>query len=181
MKHRLLNLGLVGLLAGAGLAPGAYQGRADHDLDSYSDAELIKDLTAELDDIEVGDGGQLEPDGEYALEELRSAILFALSDDGDDAAERDIDFTDLEDEADEAGTTLEDVVDAALARADELALRAEPRVRRASVSDTPRFRYASTSLAVQSRDQKGFTTTSVAIRQTVVLTVSTIRRVAKRS
>ena len=171
-RHRLFSMGLVALLTGAGLAPGRFWVRQDHDLDSYSDAQLTRDLDAELDDIEVGDGGQLQPDGEYPLAELKRDILDALSDDGDDADESEIDLTDLEAEATEAGTTLEDVVDAALERADELAAARSPSVQ---------FQYASFSLMPQSRDQKGFTTTSMAIKQTVVLTIATIRRTPKRS
>jgi hypothetical protein len=171
-KRRLFTVGLVVLLAGSGRAPGTAPVGPDHDLDTYTDAQLTADLDAELDDIEVGDGGTLQPDGEYPLDELRGDILEALSDDGDDADESDVDYADLEDEASEAGTTLEDVVDAALARADQLAAAGSPSVR---------YHYAGFSLAAQSRNQKGFTKTSVAIHETVVLTIATIRRAPRKS
>ena len=187
MRNRLLKLGCVVLLGGAGLALGRFQVRADHDLDSYSDAQLEADLIAELDDIEVGDGGNLEPDGEYALGALRSAILNALHDDGDDASESEIDYPDLVDEMSEAGTTMGAVVDEALAEADEMALQDGRRSRILAAGGLGgetrgyRIHLASFSTRPQSLNQRGFTTTSVAIQQTVVATVAAIRRAPRRS
>ncbi len=187
MLNRLVKLGCVVLLGGAGLALGRSPVRADHDLDSYSDEQLEADLIAELDDIEVGDGGQFEPDGEYALGGLRGAIFSALHDDGDDASESDIDFADLVDEMTEAGTTVGAVVDEALAEADELAGRDGPRSRILLVGrpwgESPglRFRLAGLSARPQSLNQRGFTATSVAIKQTVVVTIAAVRSAPRRS
>lgn len=187
MRNRLLKLGCVVLLAGAGLALGRFQVRADHDLDSYSDEQLEAYLLAELDDIEAGHGGNLQPDGEYALGSLRSAIFNALQDGGDDEGESEIDFADLVEEMSEAETSVGDVVDEALAEADELAGRNGP-CSRLLVQGRPggdaralQFRLAGSSSRPQSLNQRGFTTTSVAIRQTVVVTVAAVRRAPRRS
>lgn len=119
MANRLVKLGLVVLTAGVALALAQSRVQATDDLDSYSDEQLQRDLTDELDDIYA----QVDADGEYDLDVLRTAILDALGDDGDEGYEEEIDLADLNQEMEEAGTTLEDVVDEALARADELALR----------------------------------------------------------
>jgi hypothetical protein len=120
MSNRLFTLSVVVLAAGLGLALVQSRVQAVHDLDSYSDEQLQRDLSDELDDIYA----QLEdPDGEYDLDVLRTAILDALGDDGDEGYEQEIDLADLNAEMEEAGTTLGDVVDEALARADELASR----------------------------------------------------------
>lgn len=90
---------------GLWMSPVAY---AQHDLDSLSDAELRKELLAELDDVD-----QLpdEEEGELDTEaELVDAFMNALQDTGDDAAESELDFADLEAEMEEAGTSIEDVV-----------------------------------------------------------------------
>jgi hypothetical protein len=187
LRNRLLKLGCVVLLGGAGLALGRSPVRADHDLDSYTDEQLEADLLAELDDIEVGDGGQFEPDGEYALGELRGAIINALQDGGDDESESDIDFADLVDEMSEAGTTVGAVVDEALAEADEMALQDGLRSRilveggLGGESRRYRFHLAGFSTRPQSLNQRGFTATSVAIKQTVVVTIAMVRRTPRRS
>lgn len=187
MRNRLLSLGCVVLLGGAGLALGRSPVRPDHDLDSYSDEQLEAGLFAELDDIEVGDGGQFEPDGEYALGELRGAIINALHDDGDDESESDIDFADLVDEMSEAGTTVGAVVDEALAEADELAGRNGPRSgillvgRPGGDSRGYPIHLAGFSTRPQSLNQRGFTATTVAIKQTVVVTIAAVRRAPRRS
>jgi hypothetical protein len=119
MSRHLFRLSLVVLLAGVALPLTPSRVRAARDLDSYSDAQLERDLAAELDDIY----SQLEPDEEYPLDELHGAIMEALSDQGDedDAEEAEIDEADLEGEMEEDGTTLEDVVHTALLEADEMA------------------------------------------------------------
>lgn len=124
MLYRLQRLALATCVAGAGLAAVVPRLRPTHDLDSYTDAQLKRDLDDELDDIyqKLGD-----PDGEYDLTDLKEDILAALGDDGDEGNEDDIDLADLNDEMSEAGTTLEDVVDDALAKADELSLRPQDR------------------------------------------------------
>jgi hypothetical protein len=74
------------------------------DLDLLDDATLQRDLEAELDDIYA----DFDPNGQFPLEELKAAMLEALSDDGDEDME-------------EADTTIEDVLDMALAEADAIA------------------------------------------------------------
>ena len=88
MSHRILNLSAVFILAGAGLAFVQLPVQAMHDLDLYKEARLQKDLNDELDDILVSEGGQMEPDASYSIEELRTAILGALSDQGDEGLEK---------------------------------------------------------------------------------------------
>ncbi len=48
---RLRQLALVACFAGIGLMAAKSRVRSPHDLDSYSDAQLMRDLTDELDDI----------------------------------------------------------------------------------------------------------------------------------
>lgn len=125
MSHRKLNLSAVFLLAGASLAFVQLPVQAMHDLDLYKEVRLQKALYDELDDILVSKGGQMEPDALYSIEELRTAILDALSDDGDEGLENEIDRADLEMEMEEAKTTVEDVLDEALAEADLIASQSE--------------------------------------------------------
>lgn len=121
MSHRILNLSAVFILAGAGLAFVQLPVQAMHDLDLYEEARLQQDLVDELDDILVSEGGQMEPDTLYSIEELRAAILDALSNEGDEGLENEIDRADLDMEMEEADTTVEDVLDEALAEADLIA------------------------------------------------------------
>jgi hypothetical protein len=82
---------------------------AEHDLDALGDAELRRELMSELDDVD-----QLpdEEEGELDTEaELIAAFTDALQDSGDDAAESELDFADLEAEMEEAGTSIGDVVE----------------------------------------------------------------------
>ncbi|MEO8139009.1 MAG: hypothetical protein ABI742_05145 [Gemmatimonadota bacterium] len=165
MSHRLQRLALVVCLAGAGLAAAGARFRSPHgphDLDSYSDAQLKRDLDDELDDIyaELGDA-----DGEYNLDVLKEDILAALGDDGDSGYEDEIDYADLEDEMKEDGTTLEDVVDDALAKADELGSAGAP---------VSLFHYASFSATAQKRDKS--TTAAIAVRETERAIIFNIRR-----
>lgn len=172
MWNRAVKLGLVVLLAGAGLALGEFRVRPDHELDDYSDAQLGEYLNAELDDIEVSDGGQFAPDDDYSLTELQGAILQALHDDGDDGDEDNIDFADLEDEMDEAGTTLPACIHNALILADEMSLR--------EGSPSYTFQNAGFSLVAQSRKTNGFATTSVAIARAVPAMIADIDRVRRK-
>jgi hypothetical protein len=168
MSNRLLKLSVVVLVAGLGLALVQSRVQAEHDLDSYPDSILERDLSDELDDIYA----QLDdPDGEYDLDSLKSDILNALGDDGDegDEEEMEIDLADLNQEMDEAGTTVDSVVDEALARADELASR------RGSPSWTiVQATFSGLSLNAQSRDRR--TKPRVAIDQTVKTVRVYIRR-----
>jgi hypothetical protein len=118
MRHRLQTWSVVVLLAGAGLtlAQLPVAGQSD-DLDALSPATLDRDLQAELDDIYES----LPPDRLDSLDDLMDHIIDALSDEGDDRTEQDIDEENLEAEMEEAGTSLEDVVEAALQQADLLA------------------------------------------------------------
>jgi hypothetical protein len=168
MSNRLLKLSVVVLVAGLGLALVQSRVQAEHDLDSYPDSILERDLSDELDDIYA----QLDdPDGEYDLDSLKADILNALGDEGDegDEEEMEIDLADLNQEMDEAGTTVDSVVDEALARADELASR------RGSPSWTiVQATFSGLSLNAQSRDRR--TKPRVAIDQTVKTVRVYIRR-----
>jgi hypothetical protein len=169
-------LALVACLAGAGLAVAGGRARGPHDLDSYTDAQLKRDLDAELDDIykKLGD-----PNGEYNLDALKTDILEALDDNGE-GAEDEIDIADLNDEMTEAGTTLEDVVDDALAKADELSYRqASPAWRILPAGYSPhdlrlRFRAAGFTTVAQKRDKAA--QASVAVRETERAIIYNIRR-----
>ena len=125
MLHRILNLRAISLLAGAALAFVQLPAQAIHDLDLYEKAQLQEDLVDELDDILVSEGGQMEPDTPYDIEELRAAILDALSDRGDEGLENEIDRADLDKEMEEAKTNVEAVLDEALAEADLAASESE--------------------------------------------------------
>jgi hypothetical protein len=163
MHRYLLRLTLVVLLATAALPLTPSRVRAANDLDSFSDAQLERDLADELDDVY----SQLDPDEEYSLEELHDAIMEALSDDGDeeDAEEEEIDEEDLEGEMEEDGTTLEDVVQAALLRADEMASWTGP----ASSSDGLR------TVAQDRNRRNGFSKPQTANQQVLRGILSTIR------
>ena len=176
MSNRVVSIGLFVFLAGAGLALTRLPERRTHDLDSYTDQQLRQDLIAELDDIDF------PLDEQESLKDLHTAIIEALSDDGDDASEDDIDFEDLVDEMEEDGTTVEAVVDEALARADELAMGNRGPDGALSWSNaaqaaTPLILPVSYSAILQSRNvRRGFTTTRVAIAQTTNLLVADIRK-----
>ncbi len=167
MSNRLVKLSLIVLVAGVGLALVQSRAQATRDLDSYSDEQLERDLSDELDDIaQMGDS-----DGEYDLDVLKDDILIALGDEGDEGDEEEIDLADLNEEMAEAGTTLEDAVDEALARADELASR------RGSPSWTifqARSSVNGLGLNAQSRDRR--TKPRVAIDQTARTVRAYIRK-----
>jgi len=85
------------------------------DLDTFTAAQLDRDLEAELDDIYDGH----DPDAAVDLDEVRQEVMFALSDEGDDdGIESEIDFEDLEAEMNEDHTTVAAVVTDALQSAD---------------------------------------------------------------
>ena len=106
------------------------------DLDLLDDATLQRDLEAELDDIYA----DFDPNGEFPLEELKAAMLEALSDGGDEGVEDEIDFEDLEADMEEADTTIEDVLDMALAEADAIASSRAADVVDRSSRPQPKFR-----------------------------------------
>ncbi len=170
MSNRLFKLTLVVLLAGSGLALVQFRVQAAHDLDRYTDEQLQEYLFAELDDM-----SQFEsPDEQYDIDELRSAILTALSDEGDedDEGEQQIDRADLVEEMNEAETTVEDVVDEALARADELASRTgSPSWTIVQVSSPN----VGLSPNAQDRNQSGHTTARVAITEVESKIISNVR------
>lgn len=85
------------------------------DLDTYTPAQLDRDLRAELDDIYEGH----DPDADVDFQEVHDEVMEALSDANDDESESEIDFADLEEEMSEINTTVEKVVTAALRRADQ--------------------------------------------------------------
>jgi hypothetical protein len=163
MPRHLFRLSLVFLLAGLALPLTTSRVRAARDLDSYSDAQLERDLADELDDVY----SQLDPDEEFSLDELHGAIMEALSDQGDedDAEEEEIDEEDLEGEMEEDGTTLEDVVHKALLEADEMASW------RGSSSSS-----SGLATAAQDRNRRnGFSKPKVANQQVLRDLMSTIR------
>ena len=122
MHGRLLRLGLVVVLTGSGLVLGAQSDTID-DLDRLTPAQLEQEIIDELDDLfaELG----LNPNGLYADDRLEEAILLALSDEGDDDNEDDVDYDELEEEMEEAGTSVEDVVAGAVEEADRITYRHE--------------------------------------------------------
>lgn len=79
------------------------------DLDGMSDAQLLRDLIDEIDDILEGH----DPD-EIVDEDTVGEVLDALGDDDDTGAESEIDFADLVAEMNEVQTTVQDVVEGAL-------------------------------------------------------------------
>lgn len=88
------------------------------DLDAMSDAELSKDLQAELDEV-----FKHHQAGETAdLATVQGAIIQALSDEGDEGDEDEISFADLEAEMHEDDTDVADVIHDALAPLDQAAL-----------------------------------------------------------
>lgn len=115
---RTLIRGLA-LLAGclALIAPGAAGAQDEDDLDLLSDEEIAAALYAELDDVYES----LEPEEVYSVSVLYQAIMYALSDAGDDEEGEDIiDLEELNEEMSEAGDSLGHVVSGALQTADQV-------------------------------------------------------------
>ena len=101
---RLLRSTAAALVAAACLVvlqPRVYS--QGHELDEYTDEELMEDLTDEVDDIldVFDDDEQLVP-----VATLRTLLSDAFSDDGDDADEQDISYADLVEEVAEVGRTM---------------------------------------------------------------------------
>ena len=169
MLNRLVRIGVVMLVAGAGLALSRGTTRRSHDLDSYTDAQLERDLRAELDDL-LAPEGDLDPNKAYPVAELEEHIMDALSDEGDDdEAEEEIDFEDLTDEMAEAGTTTEACITEAVNLADEF-----------SSAETSRteslFRNASFDPSMQGRKRNGFATSRTAIDRSVRAIIVDVRK-----
>jgi hypothetical protein len=78
------------------------------DLDSFSDARLLRDLQDELDDILEGH----DPNEDVSPDELYDEVMLSVGDEGDeqDPEESEISLADLEAEMEEADTCVEDVV-----------------------------------------------------------------------
>ncbi|MFN8574477.1 MAG: hypothetical protein U0132_20665 [Gemmatimonadaceae bacterium] len=173
LPTRIVAVGLATFLAATGLALTRGHPRGSHELDGYSDERLRHDFEAEFHEI------AFPPDAQESLSDLKTAILDALADADDDDSESDIDFQDVEDEMEEAGTTVDAVVDEALAAADELAARSPAHGWQYAVGE-PAPMPAQQPLfipAMQSRNiRRGFTTTRVALRQTTNLLVVNIRK-----
>ena len=171
MSNRLFNLSAIILLAGAGLAYAQCPVPAKHDLDLYSEEQLKADLYDELDDILVGQGGQMQPNGQYSIGALRAAILYALSDQGDTGLETEIDWCDLELEMEEAKptTTVEEVLDDALAEVNANASQSE-----ISSRNFTRVNFTNDSLLyVQSENQRS--TPNAAIPTFITRLIAKIR------
>lgn len=110
MLTRVLSLIVPVLVVGASLESNALSARDHiHDLDGFSDAQLLQDLIDEIDDILQG-----HDPNEIVDEDTVGDVIDALEDDGDTGAEAEIDFADLEAEMDEANTSVEAVVVGAL-------------------------------------------------------------------
>jgi len=171
MTDRFLKLGAVVFLAGAGLAlvPAPVRAQATHDLDTYSYEALVRDLTDEL------ETAGLDLDTEYSLDELKSAIMDALSQDFVDPAGDDesaITAADLEAEMAEAHTTLGQVVDAALARADELSIR-----RGSAAGTMVQIKWPLDSVSSEcGRNERGCATPRAAYGQVAPATARTIKQ-----
>lgn len=106
----VLTLIVTVLLVGAGPESNALSARNQiTDLDRMSDAQLLRDLIDEIDDILEDDDPNEIVDGETVAD-----VLDALDDDGDTGDESEIDFADLVAEMDEVQTTVQSVVEGAL-------------------------------------------------------------------
>jgi hypothetical protein len=168
MVTRLVRIGVVVLLAGAGLALTRGDARRSHDLDSYTDAQLEEDLRAELDDLFEPDG-ELDPNKAYPVAELEEAILDALHDEGDDEEEDDVDFQDIVDEMSEAETTPDACIEEAVGLADEFSSAATP----SRDGSESLFRYASLA---QGRKRNGFATSRTAVDRSVRAIIVDVRK-----
>jgi hypothetical protein len=110
MLTRVLVLIVPVLLVNASLETIALSARGQiTDLDGLSEAQLLRDLIDEIDDILDG-----HDPNEVVDEDTVAEVVEALEDDGDSGAEAEIDFEDLVAEMNEAQTTVQDVVEGAL-------------------------------------------------------------------
>lgn len=114
---RLISPNALALCAAcvALLLPGASGAQDDIDLDELPPQQLDYLLHAELDDVYE----RLDSNSLYKLNVLVDAIMYALSDHGDDDDEQTIDIEDLIEETNEAGVTLRAIVIYAVRSADE--------------------------------------------------------------
>lgn len=126
---RSLSLFSTALLAGLLLLPAQSLAQDDpvYDLDMLNAQQLDGLLNAEIDDIFE----QLDQNASYSVEEVAGAIMYALSDEGDNGNENYIDFDELEAEMAEIDSSVADEVYAAVSEADDYAAR--PGVQPASV------------------------------------------------
>jgi hypothetical protein len=194
MPNKYLNTGLLALfVAGAAVAAPA-RGRVPrprttphHDLNRYSDQQLMRDLNAELQPLY-----QLDPaSAEEPLETLKHDIMQVLKDDSDtEGPASEVDFGDLEAEVEEVNQatgshlSVEDVVEAGLERADELSLRApvrNPRVLEANIFGLPPalMGIVGNPFLGQGRQRDNEAKTSVAVEQVAVQIFCTVRKVPK--
>jgi len=116
--HCILTVAILVALAWLPL-----RGQQRHNLDALDDATLDRELEAELDDIYE----DLPPDALAALDAIEEDMIDALSNDGDDGNEDDIDEEDLENEVEEAGLSIPEVIERGLRQADQLASAHGPR------------------------------------------------------
>lgn len=119
MIRRLAAIAACALLLGARPLPenATVPAVMQTDLDLFSDAQLLRDLRDELDDILEG----RDPNENVDPDELHDEVMAAIEDAGDegDPEESEIDLEDLEAEMEEAGTCVEDVVSEIVGRAKE--------------------------------------------------------------
>lgn len=111
MNKKLSSLVFVLALVGSGPVLLA-QSDTISDFDVLTSGVLEQELMDEIDDLfyEL----RFAQDGMYPSDQLKRAILFALSDERDDDNEDDVDYAELQREMGEAGTSVEDLVDAAI-------------------------------------------------------------------
>lgn len=110
MLTRVLAFVVTVLLAGTGLESNALSARGQlTDLDGLSEAQLLRDLIDEIDDIIDGHDPDEIVDGDTVEE-----VIVALHDDGDSGDEAVIDFEDIEAEMEEADASLEEIIEGAL-------------------------------------------------------------------
>lgn len=116
----------VALLAASAATPVALARNPDLELDRISDAQLDALLQAELDWDDLAACGLQNPRAAVPDDALVDIIECALSDEGDDDSESDLDWDDLEYEMNEAGTSIDQVVRMAVQQADAAARAPTP-------------------------------------------------------
>jgi hypothetical protein len=122
MSSKLLSkCSFAVVMSGALLALAQVPAQAHNiDLDTVAPDVLDHYLTVELRAMYTRKG--LKPNGVYSLSVLKAAILYALSDEGDDEGEEAfIDTAELDDEMDEADTNLDAEIGGAMQEADRQA------------------------------------------------------------
>ena len=124
--------------------PSASGAQDDIDLDQLDQGPLSYALNAELDDVYE----RLNANDLYELNDIVDAIMYALSDAGDDQSEQAIDMEDLVEEMQEAGVSLRNVVVGAVRQADQQSGNGRQGIIRVQNPDAPRWRPPTATPAV---------------------------------